>query len=98
MSNWTEKTYTNEWTGETRTVWRKVVVQETGRNVYVEVYELAGRLYWSANIRIAHQPRLSRMAYGTYASVPGSLAVAKMRASRVAGDALRAANRLTLAA
>lgn len=98
MSTWTEKRYVNEWTGETRTVWRKVIAASERQHVYVEVYRLGGRLYWSANIQIANRPELSRMAYGTYAAVPGALAVAKGRASRIAGDALRAAHPFARAA
>jgi hypothetical protein len=91
MKTWTAKRYENNITGETRTVYRKVVADFGGRHIYVEVYERGGRFYWSANIRIANRPDLSRMAYGTYAAIPGALSVAKARASRIAGNALRAA-------
>ena len=98
MSTWTKHTYRNDWTGEERTVWRGQVPAENGANIRTEVYELGGRLYWSAHIHIPHRPELSRIAYGTFAAIPGALAVAKGRASRVAGDAVRKVERLSLAA
>jgi len=96
--NWYEHTYRNDWTGEERKVWRKRIAEDERGRVYVEVYELAGRLYWSANILIANRPDLTRVAYGTFAAVPGALSVAKGLASRIANDALRAAGRYVRAA
>lgn len=91
MDTWATKRHENNLTGVVRTIHRKVMADANGTHVYVEVYELGGRLYWSANIRIANRPDLSRMAYGMYAAIPGALAVAKARATRLGNEALRAA-------
>lgn len=91
MNTWTVKRHENSFTGEVRTIHRKIMANANGTHVYVEVYELGGRFYWSSNIRVANRPDLSRWAYGTYAAIPGALSIAKARASRIAGDALRAA-------
>lgn len=91
MSGWTHKIYVNEWTGEERQTWRKSTYTAGGSAVLYEVYELGGRYYWSANIRIANRPDLSRIAYGVYAAIPQALPLAKMRASRLGKAALRAA-------
>lgn len=91
MHTWTTKRYENNLTGAVRTVYRKVMADANGTHVYVEVYELGGRFYWSANIHIANRPDLSRMAYGTYAAIPRALSVAKARATRLGNNALRAA-------
>lgn len=90
MSKWIENTYVNDITGVTRKTWRKSTYTANGHKVLYEVYELAGRYYWSANIMIAYRPDLSRLAYGTYAATPQALAVAKARATRLGKDALRA--------
>lgn len=90
MSEWVEKTYVNDITGATRKTWRKSTETAAGHRVLYEVYELAGRYYWSANIMIAHRPDLSQLAHGTYAATPQALAVAKMRASVLGVTALRA--------
>lgn len=88
---WTTTTTVNQYTGKSRTRHlRKFTADSDRARVYAEVYELGGRFYWSANIHIPYRPDLSRLAYGTYAAVPGALAVAKMRASRLARHALRA--------
>lgn len=90
MMQWRQITQINEWTGAVSV--RYVAVEQTAdrrARVYFQVYELGGRYYWSANIMIAHRPDLSRIAYGTYAAIPGALGVAKMRASRLGLAALR---------
>ena len=99
VNTWEAVEEVNEWTGEVKTRHLRHYSNDakTART-YSQVYELAGRIYWSANIYVANRPDLSRLAYGTYAAVPGALAVAKMRASRFALDALRKAETHTLAA
>jgi hypothetical protein len=99
VNTWEAVEETNAWTGEVKTRHLRYYSNDakTART-YSQVYELAGRIYWSANIYVAFRPDLSRLAYGTYAAVPGSLVVAKMRASRLALDALREAETHTLAA
>lgn len=91
MSEWTEKTYVNEFTGAVRKTWRKSTDTAAGHKVLYEVYELDGRYYWSANIMIKHRPDLSRLAWGTYAVTPQSLSFAKMRATRLGKAAIKAA-------
>lgn len=99
VNTWTTVEEVNEWTGGVKTRHLRHYSNEARTNrTYSQVYELAGRIYWSANIYVAFRPDLSRLAYGTYAAVPGALAVAKMRASRIALDALRKAETHTLAA
>jgi len=99
VNTWVTVEETNDWTGETKTRHLRHYSNESRTNrTYSQVYELAGRIYWSANIYVAFRPDLSRLAYGTYAAVPGALAVAKMRASRIALDTLRRAETHTLAA
>lgn len=96
---WTELDELNEWTGEVRT--RYVAQVNTSDRVgraYLQVHEVGGRWYWSANIIVAHKPELTRMAYGTYAVTPYSLAVAKMRAMGHALKTIRAVEPLTRAA
>lgn len=93
MSDWTEKTYTNNLTGEQRRVWRRRVMLNNGSSAYMEVYRLGGRLYWSANVHVDYRPDLSRLSYGTYPAIPSALAVAKAHTSRIAGKALRAARK-----
>ncbi len=89
--DWTAHTYINDLTGAQRKVWRKSTYTANGHKVLYEVYELAGRYYWSANILIAYRPDLSRMAYGMYAVTPYSLSTAKCRATRFGRAALKAA-------
>lgn len=92
IKTWEKVEETNEWTGKTKIRHlRQYSNDAKTARTYSQVYELAGRIYWSANIYVAFRPDLSRLAYGTYAAVPGALAVAKMRASRLALDALRKA-------
>lgn len=91
MSEWIATAHTNEWTGETKTFWRKTTRTAGGHVVFYQVDELDGRYYWSANIMIKHRPDLSALAYGTYAVTPYSLSFAKMRATRIGKAALKAA-------
>lgn len=90
-NGWVLKTYRNDITGEVRKTWRKSTHTAAGHKVLYEVYELAGRFYWSANILVKNRPDLSRLAYGTYAATPHSLSFAKMRATRLGKAALKAA-------
>lgn len=90
MMKWQQLDELNEWTGKVRT--RYVAQVNTADKIsraYLQVYEVGGRWYWSANIMVVNRPDLSRIAYGTYAAIPGALGVAKMRASRLALAALR---------
>lgn len=99
MIKWKKLEELNEWTGEVKV--RYIAEAMTSDNVgraYLQVYEVGGRWYWSANIIVAHEPRLSCMAYGTYAVTPHSLPVAKMLASRRALKTIRAVEPLTRAA
>jgi hypothetical protein len=99
MMKWTKLEELNEWTGEVRVRYIAQVntSDRTGR-AYLEVHEIGGRWQWSAHIVVAHKPKLSRMAYGTYAVTPYSLPVAKMRAMRRAMKTIREVEPLTLAA
>jgi hypothetical protein len=80
----------NEWTNEVRVRYIAQVntTDRTGR-AYLQVHEIDGKWYWSANIIVAHKPKLSKMAYGTYAVTPYSLPVAKGRAMRRALKTIR---------
>jgi hypothetical protein len=99
VNAWEAVKETNAWTGVVTTRHlRQYSNDDRTSRTYSQVYELAGRIYWSANIYVAFRPDLSRLAYGSYADVPGALAVAKMRASRLAIAALRDAETHTLAA
>jgi hypothetical protein len=99
VNTWEAVEETNAWTGEVKTRRLRHYSNDARTNrTYSQVYELDGRIYWSANIYVAFRPDLSRLVYGHYAAVPGALAVAKMRASRLALDALRKAETHTLAA
>jgi hypothetical protein len=99
VKTWEAVEETNTWTGEARTRYlRHYSNDDKTARTYSQVYELDGRIYWSANIYVAFRPDLSRLEYGTYAAVPGALAVAKMRASRLALNALRKAETHTIAA
>jgi hypothetical protein len=92
VKTWGKVEEPNDWTGEVHIRYMRFYSNTDRTNrTYSQVYELAGRIYWSANIYIAFRPDLSRLVYGRYAAVPGALAVAKMRASRIALDALRKA-------
>lgn len=88
---WIAETYTNDLTGAERKTWRRTVYTAAGHKVHHEVYELAGRYYWSANIMIMNRPDLSRIAYGVFAVTPQSLSFAKGRATRIGNAALKAA-------
>jgi hypothetical protein len=87
---WTKLEELNEWTGEVRVryIAEVTTTDRTGR-AYLQVHEIGGKWYWSANIIVAHKPKLTKMAYGTYAVTPHSLAVAKGRASRRALKTIR---------
>ncbi len=91
MTDWVAKTYRNDITGAERKTWRKSTHTAAGHKVLYEVYELAGRYYWSANVIIVNRPDLSRLAWGTYAVTPYSLGVAQARATRIGKKALTAA-------
>lgn len=98
-SKWDTVTKVNEWTGATRTRHLRFFATADKRaRVYAEVYQLNGRLYWTANIHVPFRSDLSHIAYGTYAATSGGMAAAKMRASRLALAAIRKAETLTLAA
>jgi hypothetical protein len=98
VTTWEAVKETNAWTGEVKTRHLRHYSNATPTaRTYSQVYELTGRIYWSANIYVAYRPDLSRLVYGTYAAVPGALAVAKMHASRLALDALRKAGTHALA-
>lgn len=87
---WQQLDEPNEWTGEVSTRYvAQVNTADKHSRAYLQVYEVGGRWYWSANIIVVNRPDLSRIAYGTYAAIPSALGVAKMRASRLALAALR---------
>jgi len=101
MNDWQETVHTNQWTGAEQRIWRKTTRTAGGHVIQYQVYELAGRYYWSANGLIMHRPDLSRMVWGMYAVTPYSLSFAKMRATRLGKAMLKAAQtprRLTRAA
>jgi hypothetical protein len=99
VNSWEKIEETNAWTGEVKIRHlRHYSNNAKTARTYSQVYEFDGRIYWSANIYVAFRPDLSRLACGHYAAVPGALAVAKARASRLALDALREAETHTLAA
>lgn len=89
----------NEWTGEVRVRYLAQVntSDRTGR-AYLQVHEIGGRWYWSANIVVAHKPKLTKYAHGSYAVTPYSLAVAKGRAMRRALKTIRDVEPLVRAA
>lgn len=100
QTTWYAVTTTNAWTGETNTRHLRQFTSDSNQcRVYTEVYRIGDRWYWLANIHIPFQPKISKMAYGSIsAAASGSLAVAKMRASRIALASLRKAGKHTLAA
>ncbi len=89
-SGWVQKTYTNDITGDERQTWRKTIRTGAGHRMHLEVYELAERYYWSANVLIVNRPDLSGISSGTTPANRYALVVAKTRACRIARDALRA--------
>jgi hypothetical protein len=91
MMKWTRLDELNEWTGEVRTRYiAEVTTSDRVGRAYLQVHEVDGRWYWSANMVVAHKPKMTRMAYGTYAVTPYSLSVAKMTAMRHALKTIRA--------
>jgi hypothetical protein len=90
MMKWQQLDEVNEWTGAVQTRYiAQVNTDDKASRAYLQVYEADDRWYWSANIIVVNRPDLSRIAYGTYAAIPGALGVANMRASRLALAALR---------
>lgn len=98
MSNWTATAKTNEWTGATLTTHRRKIEAGPEDHISLQIRTLNGRIYWTANVLIFGRPDINHMSYGMYADVPGALVVAKMRASRIALDAVRKSRTHTLAA
>src|SRR5687768_18087332 len=95
-TQWKKLEELNEWTGEVqvRYIAQVNTTDRTGR-AYLQVHEIGGRWFWSAHIIVVGQPKLSRMASGSYAVTPHSLPVAKMRASRRALKTIRLVEPLT---
>lgn len=99
MVKWKKLEELNEWTGETQ-VRHIAEVKTTDRvgRAYLQVMQVGDKYQWSANIIVAHKPKLTRYAYGMYAVTPWSLPVAKMRAMSCAFQTIRAVEPLTRAA
>lgn len=99
MVTWQKLEEPNEWTGEVRTRYiAEVRTSDSVGRAHLQVHEVGGRWYWSANILVDHEPKLSCMSYGTYAVTQHSLPVAKRRASRRAMKTIRTVGLLTRAA
>lgn len=97
--NWRTITSHNEWTGKTDVRHVAEIVSSGKRgSARLEVHQVEGRYYWTANIFVAHRPDLSRLSYGMYAVTPKSLSVSKMTASRLALKIIREVDLLTTAA
>lgn len=99
MIKWQRLEEPNEWTGKVRT--RHITQINTSDRTgcaYLEVHQVGDRYQWSAHIMVVNRPDLSRMVYGSVASTPHSLPVAKMLASRRAMETIRAVEPLTRAA
>lgn len=99
MVKWQRLEELNEWTGETK-VRYIAEVKTTDRigRAYLQVMQIGDKYQWSANIVVAHKPKLSRIVFGSFAVTPHSLPVAKMLASRRAMKTIRAVEPLTRAA
>jgi len=96
---WEKLEELNEWTGEVRV--RYIAQVNTSDHVgraYLQVMKVGDKYQWSTHIVVAHQPKLSRMAYGSIAATPHALPVAKMLASRRSLKTIRAVEPLTRAA
>ena len=92
--DWTQEISTNEWTGRTEVRHVRQLEPANGvTSVYLEVTQVGHRLYWSANVLVRYRPDASRLSFGTYAAIPGALAVAKARATSVARAAIRKAGK-----
>lgn len=99
MIKWQRLEELNEWTGEVKVRYiAQVNTSDHNGRAYLQVHEVGGKWYWSANIIVAHKPKLTRYAFDTLAVTPHSLAVAKMLASRRALKTIRAVEPLTRAA
>jgi hypothetical protein len=102
MITWKKLTEHNDWTGEVQVRYvAQVQTADRRTRAYLQVHEVGGRYYWTANLIVPHRSDLSRIAFGTLAVTPWSLGVAKMRASRLALSVLRScapAERFTRAA
>lgn len=99
MIKWRKLEELNEWTGEVKVRYIAEVKTSDGvGRAYLQVMQVGDKYQWSAHVFVAHKPKLSGMAYGSYAVTPRSLSVAKMRASRRALKTIRAVEPLTRAA
>ena len=99
MMKWTKIEKLNEWTGETKIRYiAEVMTSDRVGRAYLQVMQVGDKYQWSTHIVVAHKPKLSRMAYGSVAVTPQSLAVAKMLASRRSLKTIRAVEPLTRAA
>jgi hypothetical protein len=93
MNDWNSTTKTNIWTGTTETTWARRIEARDCDDVYLQIYVLNGRIYWTANVLIFGRPDLNRISHGMFADIPGALACAKGRATRIARDAVRASQK-----
>lgn len=99
MTKWQKLEELNEWTGEVRVRYiAEVKTSDRKARAYLQVHEVGGKWYWSANIIVAHRPDLTKYAFDTLAATPQALPVAKMLASRRALRTVRAMEPLTRAA
>jgi hypothetical protein len=99
MIKWKKLEELNEWTGEVRVRYiAEVKTTDRVGRAYLQVAQIGDKYQWSANIIVAHKPKLTRMAYGTYAVTPYSLPVAKGCAMRRALKTIRRVERLGRAA
>ena len=97
--NWQTETKVNEWTGVTNTRHlAEITTSDKRGRAYLEVARIGDKYQWSVHIVVVNQPKLSRMAYGSFAVTPYSLSAAKMMASRRALKTIRQVEALTLAA
>lgn len=96
---WEKLEELNAWTGEVqvRYIAEVKTTDRVGR-AYLQVMRIGDKYQWSANIIVAHKPKLSRIMFGSFAVTPHSLPVAKMLASRRAMKTIRAVEPLTRAA
>lgn len=80
---WTKIEKLNEWTGETKIRYiAEVMTSDRVGRAYLQVMRVGDKYQWSTHIVVTHQPKLSRMVYGSVAATPHALPVAKMLASR----------------
>lgn len=89
---WFEDSRYNEWNDTTTVLHRRQINEaQDWHRAYLQIQELDGRWYWSSNVLVSFDPKLSKLAYGMLETKDHTLEDAKRTAEETAEQILRTA-------